>query len=231
MLLQFPPGHPNQLKISQNVKSVRRQWPHLWVERTFSTGCAAISTQRANVSASSCCMALVVRERVNLHSNSLKNPKANGVPVVRHKCECDLLKPLFYLSFSEIFYVDATSEDTIRTDLEAIPPGNSKRTVDASLRWLANQADINWLLIFDNADNVDLKLKRYFPSCPSGNILVTTRNRELRHYTGKDADADVKGMDLEDAKSLLLVQARAESNVENNALAETIVQVILLMPS
>jgi len=97
--------------------------------------------------------------------------------------------------------------------------------VGASLRWLANQTDRNWLLIFDNADNVDLNLKQYFPSCSSGNILITTRNRELRHYTAKDADADVKGMDLEDAKSLLLVQARAESNVENDALAEVIVQV------
>jgi len=98
--------------------------------------------------------------------------------------------------------------------------------VDASLRWLASQTDRNWLLVFDNADNVDLKLKKYFPSCSSGNIIITTRNRELRHYTGKDADADVIGMDLEDAKNLLLVQARAESSVENNALAETIVQVI-----
>jgi len=97
--------------------------------------------------------------------------------------------------------------------------------VEASLRWLASQTDQNWLLVFDNADNVDLKLKQYFPSCSSGNILITTRNRELRHYSAKDADADVKGMDLEDAKKLLLVQARAESNVENNALAETIVQV------
>ena len=97
--------------------------------------------------------------------------------------------------------------------------------MDANLRWLASQTNKNWLLLFDNADDVDLKLKKYFPSCSSGNILITTRNRELRHYTAKDADADVKGMDLEDAKNLLLVQARAESNVENNALAETIVEV------
>ena len=111
-------------------------------------------------------------------------------------------------------------------DLETVVPGKTKQTVDASLRWLASQTDRNWLLVFDNADNVDLKLKKYFPSCLSGNIMITTRNRELRHYTDKDADADVKGMDLEDAKNLLLVQARAESNVENDALAETIVQVI-----
>jgi len=97
--------------------------------------------------------------------------------------------------------------------------------VDASLRWLASQTEQNWLLVFDNADNVDLKLKNFFPPCSSGNILVTTRNRELRHYTAKEADADVKDMDLEDAKSLLLVQARAGSNVENNVLAEAIVKV------
>jgi len=130
-------------------------------------------------------------------------------------------------SFSHIFYVDATNEEILQADLEAIAPGNAKRSVDASLRWLASQTDGNWLLVFDNADNIDLKLNKFFPLCSSGNILITTRNRELRHYTAKEADAEVKGMDLEDAKSLLLVQARAENSAENNALSETIVQVII----
>ena len=98
--------------------------------------------------------------------------------------------------------------------------------MDASLQWLASQTDGNWLLIFDNADNVDLRLKKYFPSCSSGNILITTRNRELRNYTAEDADADVKGMDLEDAKNLLLVQARAKRSDEDIALAEAIVKVV-----
>jgi len=100
------------------------------------------------------------------------------------------------------------------------------RSANATLRWLASQTDGNWLLVFDNADNVGLKLKKYFPSCSYGNIIITTRNRELRHYAAKDADANVKGMDLEDAKRLLLVQARAENNVGNETLAEAIVQVI-----
>jgi len=128
-------------------------------------------------------------------------------------------------SFSDIFYVDATTEQTLQTDFEVIAPEHAKRTVDASLRWLASRVDRNWLLLFDNADNIDLKLKKYFPSCSSGNILITTRNRELRHYTAKDADADVKGMCLEDAINLLLHQARAERSDENIALAEAIVQV------
>ena len=71
-----------------------------------------------------------------------------------------------------------------------------------------------------------MRLKKYFPSCSSGNILITTRNRELRHYTAEDADADVKGMDLEDAKKLLLVQARAKRSDENITLAEAIVKVV-----
>ena len=97
--------------------------------------------------------------------------------------------------------------------------------MDGVLQWLAGQIDGNWLLYFDNADDVNLKLKKFFPPCGCGNILVTTRNRELRHHTAKDADANVKGMDPSDAINLLLHQARAESNEENIALAEAIVQV------
>ena len=142
----------------------------------------------------------------------------------------DLLGTLLF-SFSDIFYVDATTEQTLQTDFEVIAPEHAKRTVDASLRWLASRVDRNWLLLFDNADNIDLKLKKYFPSCSSGNILITTRNRELRHYTAKDADADVKGMCLEDAINLLLHQARAERSDENIALAEAIVQVVTSLSS
>ena len=170
-------------------------------------------------------MALEVQERANLHSNSLKNPRANGMPIGQiNRYDRNFTQDVI-VSFSDIFYVDATTEETLRTNLEAISPVKAKQTVNASLHWLASQTDRNWLLLFDNADNVDLKLSKYFPSCSFGNIVITTRNRELRHYTAKDADADVKGMDLEDAKNLLLVQARAESDVGNIALAETIVLV------
>jgi len=132
-----------------------------------------------------------------------------------------------FFSFSDIFYVDATNEQTIQTDLEAIIPGNAERSVDAGLRWLTKQTNGNWLIYFDNADDVSLKLKKFFPRSESGNILVTTRNPELRHYTGRDADANITGMDHEDATTLLLRQAQAEESDENKALAEEIVQVLL----
>ena len=59
-----------------------------------------------------------------------------------------------------------------------------------------------------------------------GNILVTTRNRELRNYSAKDGDANVTGMDHEDATNLLLHLAQEEESDENKALAEAIVEVL-----
>ena len=132
----------------------------------------------------------------------------------------------FIFSFSDVFYIDATNEQTLQTDLEAITPENTERSADASLRWLASLREGNWLLFFDNADDVNLKLKKFFPPCASGNILVTTRNRELRIHSAKDGDANVTGMGHEDATNLLLDLARAEKSDENKALAGAIVHVL-----
>jgi hypothetical protein len=98
-----------------------------------------------------------------------------------------------------------------------------------SLHWLASQCEGNWLLFFDNADNVNLKLKKFFPQRVSGNILVMTHNQELRNHITKGGDANVMGMDHEDAANLLLHLARVEETQErdkNKALAEAIVQVL-----
>ena len=74
-----------------------------------------------------------------------------------------------------------------------------------------------------------MKLKNFIPQCQSGNILVTTRNRELRHLSAKDGDAKVGAMEHEDAKNLLLDRARAEESDENKVLAEAIVKVLPLI--
>ena len=187
--------------------------------------CADILGRIAILNASSSCTALGVPERANLLSNSCENPP--GMVLLSMKSRQVTIYIFFIFSFSDVFYIDATNEQTLQTDLEAITPGNTERSADASLHWLARQRKGNWLLFFDNADDVNLKLKKFFPPCVSGNILVTTRNRELRHYSAKDADANVTGMDHEDATNLLLHLARAEESDENKALADAIVQVLL----
>jgi hypothetical protein len=113
--------------------------------------------------------------------------------------------------------------------LEAITPQNVEQSVDASLCWLRNQPDRNWVLLFDNADDVYLKLKTFFPPCAFGNILVTTRNRELRHLAAKGSHENVAGMDYEDAKNLLLLRSQVEETDKNKVIAAQIVQVSSLI--
>jgi hypothetical protein len=104
-------------------------------------------------------------------------------------------------SFSEIFYIDATNEQTVKTDLEIIAPAVVGKSAEASLRWLAGKQE-EWLLFFDNADDVQLDISKFFPPCTFGNILITTRNQELCIHAS--ASSRVSDMEPEDAKDLLL---------------------------
>ena len=110
----------------------------------------------------------------------------------------------------------------------AITPINIEKSVAACQHWLANQHQQNWLLFFDNADDVQLNLSTYFPDCTFGNILLTTRNPQLRIHAEEDADAKVAGMDPEDAKCLLMQISRATKKSENEKLATLIVKVIYI---
>ena len=110
-----------------------------------------------------------------------------------------------------------------------ITPLYIEESVNACLCWLASQPGQNWLLFFDNADDVQLDLAAYFPACRFGNILVTTRNPHLSIYAGKDGDTKVTGMDPEDAKHLLLSMSQSERKDENEKLAELIVKVLFMI--
>ncbi|KAJ7803984.1 P-loop containing nucleoside triphosphate hydrolase protein [Mycena olivaceomarginata] len=103
--------------------------------------------------------------------------------------------------FSEIFYIDATNEQTIETDLRTVAPAVVGESAEASLHWLAGKKE-EWILFFDNADDVLLDISKFFPRCTFGNILITTRNQELCIHAS--AGSRVSDMELEDAKDLLL---------------------------
>jgi hypothetical protein len=129
--------------------------------------------------------------------------------------------------FSDIFYINATNQQTLEADLIAITPSNIEQSVAACQHWLSSQYKQNWLLFFDNADDVQLNLGTFFPDCRFGNILITTRNPQLSIHAGEDADAMVAGMDPEDAKSLLMQLSRAQKRDENLKLAALVVKVLL----
>ncbi|KAJ7245209.1 hypothetical protein C8J57DRAFT_1679730 [Mycena rebaudengoi] len=84
--------------------------------------------------------------------------------------------------FMDVFFLDASTIDTIKAGLKniALTQSIGSNDEDAS-RWLASSQE-EWLLIFDNADDPSIKLFNYFSQSSSGNILITSRNPQLALY-------------------------------------------------
>jgi hypothetical protein len=53
--------------------------------------------------------------------------------------------------------------------------------IDSTKRWLTNHR-LPWLLIFDNADHIDIEIGRYFPISNHGSILITSRDSRFKRY-------------------------------------------------
>jgi len=128
--------------------------------------------------------------------------------------------------FSDIFYVDASTKETISADLGQIAIaqgiGESEKV---TLDWLSGQRK-EWLLLLDNADDPTSNLRSYFPHCSHDNILITSRNRDT--CTHARQYCQVSEMSPQDARDLFLEIARLENSTEIEALATTIVKVDLL---
>ncbi|KAF8177979.1 P-loop containing nucleoside triphosphate hydrolase protein [Mycena galopus ATCC 62051] len=130
-------------------------------------------------------------------------------------------------SFTDKFFVDMSSTETIETGLRAIAVakgiGNSSQD---ALKWLATR-DEQWLLFFDNADDPKVNPNRFFPKCNHGNIIITTRNPSLRSY---GAHSQISDMEESDAIALLLKSAMEENSIPNELLAADIVKVLWYLP-
>lgn len=106
-----------------------------------------------------------------------------------------------------MFYVDASSEQTIEADLESIAVEKKvgESATDA-MRWMESQED--WLLILDNADDPRLDLSRFIPHTPHGNTIITSRNAQTRTYgLPSGAYREITNMAPEEAKELFLRRA------------------------
>jgi hypothetical protein len=109
-----------------------------------------------------------------------------------------------YSRYQYVFYVDATSAETIEADLKSLALAKKAGSgPDDALTWLARQLE-NWLILYNNADDTSLDLRRYFPACSHGNILITTRNRRMIHLAqGVEPEYHVSEMSADDAECLL----------------------------
>lgn len=134
-----------------------------------------------------------------------------------------MLRQAVFYSFSQVFFVDATSSQTIQTDLGLIAKAHSVgSSAEQALNWFADHAE-GWLLIFDNADDSSL-IGQYIPRSSHGNIIVTSRNHEVSHHASPDCLVLLPDLEELDAVDLLLKLARVEDSQGHRTLALDIVK-------
>ncbi|KAJ7211767.1 hypothetical protein GGX14DRAFT_362346, partial [Mycena pura] len=100
-------------------------------------------------------------------------------------------------------------------------------TAKAAIQWFAAREE-EWLLLFDNADDPNIDLNKFFPQCNHGNVIITTRNPGLSVYAG--ANTHVDNMEEADAVELLLRSAALESVPKNRVAATAIAKELACLP-
>ncbi|KAJ6492169.1 P-loop containing nucleoside triphosphate hydrolase protein [Mycena sanguinolenta] len=127
--------------------------------------------------------------------------------------------------FSDRILVDASTPQTIEAGLSNIAAekqtGNSMQD---GINWLLGNQE-EWLLFFDNADDPDLNLNQFFPKCNHGNIIITTRNPNLR-----GAHSQMSDMEESEAVILLLKSAHQDVSEPNKLVAQEIVKALWYLP-
>jgi len=123
---------------------------------------------------------------------------------------------LSYLRFSDIFWIDSSSESTIDLRLRQIAQENNGPpklvfSAASALKWISEKS--NWLVVYDNADGGYQIVEKFLPQGNRGNILITSKNLELVRVT--ENSIEVLDMGEEESLSLLSKSARLHDTSEN----------------
>ena len=135
---------------------------------------------------------------------------------------------VYFLRFWRVFWIDATSTDTITLSFQAIASDRDAeasgvgRSAEAAIRWLST-VEHTWLLVFDNADCAPDMIAKFIPPGDRGNMLFTSRNPDMRRHA-PEASAAVDRLEQVDAISLLLKAAFLGGSSEELGHAKLIVE-------
>lgn len=121
--------------------------------------------------------------------------------------------------FPRVFWIDATSADTIKQcfksigDDQQVNSSGDYESPQAALRWLSTLAD-PWLLIIDNADHEPNTIEVYLPYGPGANAIITSRNPTIKTLAGSRGHAEVDVLEQEEAVTLLMRSARLDETTD-----------------
>ncbi|KAF8334572.1 P-loop containing nucleoside triphosphate hydrolase protein, partial [Amanita rubescens] len=110
--------------------------------------------------------------------------------------------------FSDIFWIDASSEKTVEIVLTQISSTNStspdgRPSARSALDWISQRP--NFLMVYDGVDEHYSVIGNFLPPGNGGNIIITSRNIGLKRSALKSME--IHGMEDEDSISLLLKSA------------------------
>lgn len=130
--------------------------------------------------------------------------------------------------YKSVFWLNAASEATLKDSLRSIA-GRIFNVQDPSVlegdkirdsihRWLSDQENTQWLLIFDNYDDPSqFDIKSYYPLTSYGAIIVTTRRPDLV------AGVEVRIHPLQNIdESLEILETRSQRNDSKSGRPSTI---------
>ena len=147
------------------------------------------------------------------------------------------LTELIPASFSIVCWLDASSAGTITQGLKGIcnlPEAQSSAldgSLESALRWIGSLKG-NYAMVFDNADTLSpSELEAFFPPGQGGNILITSRNANMRCLTLPENSLEVVEMEENDAVVLLLKASCLDpSRVDLQTEALKIVKELFCLP-
>ncbi|KAF8343717.1 hypothetical protein F5887DRAFT_1283371 [Amanita rubescens] len=112
--------------------------------------------------------------------------------------------------FSDIFWIDASSEKTVDFALTQISSTystspNGRPSARSALDWICQRP--NFLMVYDGADGHYSVVENFLPPGNAGNITITSRNIGLKRIALSKNSMEICSMEDEDAISLLLKSA------------------------
>ncbi|KAJ6178143.1 hypothetical protein N7519_008604 [Penicillium mononematosum] len=117
-----------------------------------------------------------------------------------------------YKKFAESFGGEILVDDT-GSGIEKV-----SQAVRGTLDWLAQQENHQWLLIFDNVDDLDsFDIRNHIPRVPFGSILLTSRRKDISGYW---KSIPVGEMGKEEGKTLFAKSSGFYGKVEDTVAEE-----------
>jgi tetratricopeptide (TPR) repeat protein len=128
--------------------------------------------------------------------------------------------------YDHIIFVDASSTESLEkglvTRIKLIDNQLDITNLEGARNVLADpkgKLTRKWLIIMDNADNSNVKLQDYIPSCDHGSILITSRNSSLSDLN-PDGHVEMGVMSREEAVEALLSAALGPKAVDRSEALE-----------